>query len=261
MKIAAWNVNSVRARLPHILRWLAECAPEVLLLQETKSVDDTFPFTELAEAGYETAHYGQRAYNGVAVLSRLAMSEVEKGMPERADDPQARIIAATVTPPAGEAIRLISVYVPNGQSLDSDKYEYKLRWLEHLKNYLSVAQECWGRVAVCGDYNIAPADADIYDPEEWGEAVLASSPERAALSEILALGYKDAHRLFEQPEGVFSWWDYRAAAFRRNRGLRIDLILLSRLLAPACLSCAPDKTPRGWERPSDHAPVAAKLAV
>ena len=230
-------------------------------MQETKSVDDTFPFTELAEAGYETAHYGQRAYNGVAVLSRLAMSEVEKGMPERADDPQARIIAATVTPPAGEAIRLISVYVPNGQSLDSDKYEYKLRWLEDLKNYLSVAQECWGRVAVCGDYNIAPADADIYDPEEWGEAVLASSPERAALSEILALGYKDAHRLFEQPRGRF----FLVGLSRRRLSAQSRFAHRPYFIEPAVgtrlsVVCA-GQNPARLERPSDHAPVAAKLAV
>ena len=261
MKVATWNVNSVRARLPHILQWLTNCTPDVLLLQETKSVDEKFPYADFSAVGYEAIHYGQPAYNGVAMLSRLPMNAVGKGMPNRPQDPQARVIAATVTPTTGAAVRLISVYVPNGQSLGSDKYQYKLDWLKDLKNYLITTQVHQEHVIVGGDYNIAPADADIYDAADWGEGILASPLERAALEEILALGYKDAHCLFERQADVFSWWDYRAAAFRRNRGLRIDLILLSEALAPNCLSCVPDKTPRTWERPSDHAPVVAEVRI
>ncbi len=256
MKIAAWNVNSVRARLPHVLRCLAEFAPDVLLLQETKATDDNFPFAELRAAGYETAHYGQKSYNGVAIAARQPPSEVVKGMPNRKQDEQARVLAATVEY-AGAPLRIVSVYAPNGQNLESEKYEYKLAWYEDFYNYLCAEKEKYGAVAAGGDYNIAPAGEDIYDAEEWGEEVLASPKERAALKKIFGAGFHDAHRLFAQPEKSFSWWDYRAASFRRNRGVRIDLILLSDSLKDKCVRCAPDKTPRGWERPSDHAPVAA----
>ena len=258
MKIAAWNVNSVRARLPHLLRCLSEFAPDAVLLQETKSTDENFPFAELRAAGYDAAHYGQKSYNGVAVLSRAPISDVEKGMPNRPQDEQARVVAATIQYD-GAPLRLISVYAPNGQNLESEKYKYKLEWYEDFCNYLCAAKKQFGAVAAGGDYNIAPADEDIYDAEEWGEEVLASPPERAALRKILAAGFADAHRLFAQPEKSFSWWDYRAAAFRRNRGARIDLILLSDSLKEKCAACAPELSPRGWERPSDHAPVIAAL--
>ncbi|MGI9306342.1 MAG: exodeoxyribonuclease III [Gammaproteobacteria bacterium] len=256
MKIAAWNVNSVRARLPHVLEYLSQSAPDILLLQETKTADETFPFAELQDAGYETAHYGQKSYNGVAIVSRLPLSDIVKGMPNRPKDEQARVIAATVEY-AGAPLRAVSVYAPNGQNLESEKYEYKLEWYKDFCDYLGDAKEKYGAAAAGGDYNIAPADADIYDAAEWGEEVLASPPERAALNKIFAEGFYDAHRLFDQPEKSFSWWDYRAAAFRRNRGVRIDLILVSAALKNKCAACAPDPAPRGWERPSDHAPVIA----
>ena len=253
MKVAAWNVNSVRARLPHLLTWLQTAAPDALLLQETKSTDDTFPFAEIEAAGYHCAHYGQKSYNGVAILGRTPPTDVIRGMSNRPDDPQARVIAATL-----EGVRLVSAYVPNGQNLESEKYRYKLEWLADFAVYL---RELAAMPTVAGgDYNIAPADGDIYDAAEWGEEVLASPPERTALRELFAAGYADAHRLFEQPDNIFSWWDYRAAAFRRNRGLRIDLLLLSKAMETRCVSCAPDTTPRRWERPSDHAPVVAEFS-
>ncbi len=258
MKIAAWNVNSARARLPHILRCLSEFAPDVVLLQETKSTDDNFPFADLAAAGYQTAHYGQKSYNGVAIVARVPLSDIVRGMPQRPDDGQARVVAATAEYD-GAPLRLVSVYAPNGENLESEKYRYKLEWYADFCDYLSEARAQFSAVAAGGDYNIAPADEDIFDAEEWGEEVLASPPERAALQKILAAGYADAHRLFSQPEKSFSWWDYRAAAFRRNRGARIDLILLSAELREKCVGCAPDPAPRGWERPSDHTPVVAAL--
>jgi exodeoxyribonuclease-3 len=260
IKVATWNVNSVRARLPHVLLWLQEVKPDVLLLQETKSMDDKFPYVDIEAAGYEVAHYGQPAYNGVAIISRLPLTEIIQGMPTRADDPQARVLAATIKP-ADKPVRLVCAYVPNGQSVGSDKYLYKLEWLADFCDYLSDARARYTRVVAGGDYNIAPEASDIYDAEAWGEEVLASPPERAALKRILDVGYADAHRLFEQPEKSFSWWDYRAAAFRRNIGVRIDLLLLSADLSKKCVFCAPDITPRSWERPSDHAPVVANLLL
>lgn len=259
MKIAAWNVNSVRARLPHVIKWLEESQPDALLLQETKTADATFPFDELRDAGYEAAHYGEKSYNGVAIVSRLKMSGILKGMPEeRPDDSQARVIAATVEYD-GAPLRLVSAYVPNGQSLESEKYQYKLEWYESFRRYLVAARKKFGAVAAGGDYNIAPADEDIFDAEEWGEDVLTSPPGRAALQKILDSGFCDAHRLFKQPEKSFSWWDYRTHAFRHNRGIRIDLILLSDEIRGKCAACAPDPDPRSWERPSDHTPVTAHL--
>ena len=258
MKIATWNVNSVRARLEQALRCLEEFSPDLLLLQETKTTDENFPFADFEAAGYQTAHCGQKSYNGVAILSRLPMSNIAAGMPARPDDPQARVVAATVQYD-GKPLRAVSAYVPNGQSLESEKYQYKLQWLDDFCDYLVDAKNEFGAVAAGGDYNIAPADEDIYDPAEWGEGVLASPAERAALQKIFAAGYADAHRLFTQPPDSFSWWDYRAAAFRRNRGLRIDLILLSEKIQSQCDACAPEPTTRGWERPSDHAPVIARF--
>ena len=258
MKIAAWNVNSIRARLPHVLRCLAEFAPDVVLLQETKSTDETFPFDELEAEGYHVVHHGQKSYNGVAIVSRLPLRDVEKGMPQRPDDAQARVIAATVDY-RDKPLRVVSVYVPNGQSVESDKYVYKLSWLEDYFKYLTAAQKKYGAVAAGGDYNIAPRDEDIYDPEVWGEDVPASPKERAALRKIIDAGYADSQLLFPQTEQSFSWWDYRRGAFDRNHGLRIDLILLSSSVVGDCVACEPDASPRGWERPSDHAPVIARL--
>lgn len=253
MKIACWNVNSIRARLPHLTRWLAEADPDVVLLQETKSKDENFPAADIEACGYHCAYYGQPAYNGVAILSKAPLTDIVCGNPHRHDDPQARLIAATV----GD-IRVLSVYVPNGQSVGSEKYDYKLAWLDDFAAYLRTLA---GGVTVAGgDYNIAPADDDIYDAADWGDGILASPRERAALAAVCAGGYRDAHRLFEQPEKVFTWWDYRAAAFRRNLGLRIDLMLVSAAAAQISLACAPDPEPRRWERPSDHTPVILTLS-
>ena len=252
MKIASWNVNSLRVRLPQVLDWLARAEPDILGLQETKLVDDAFPVAELEAAGYHAAFSGQPTYNGVALLTREkppvdVVTEL-KGFP----DEQRRVLAATV----GD-VRVVNLYVPNGQAVGSEKFEYKLRWLAALRDHLAQELEHHPRLAVVGDFNIAPEDRDVHDPEEWAGKVLCSEPERAALAGILELGLEDTFRLFEQPEGTFSWWDYRAAGFRRNRGLRIDLVLASRNLARGCSGSDVDREPRTWERPSDHAPVAA----
>lgn len=259
MRVAAWNVNSIRARLPHVLRWLESAEADALCLQETKIVDDAFPRAELEGLGYVCAAHGQKSYNGVAIVSRTPPEEVVCGMPNRrADDPQARVIAATIRA-GNERARVVSAYVPNGQNPDSEKYGYKLEWLEDFRDYLSAERARHGFVAAGGDYNIAPADADIYDAEAWGENILATPRERSAFRELLAAGYSDAFRLFEQEAGIFSWWDYRKMAYLRNMGLRIDHFLLSEELAGRAKSCAIDRTPREWERPSDHAPVIVEF--
>ena len=255
MKIATWNVNSLRVRLPHLLDWLAANAPDALCLQETKCEDATFPAAELAAAGYCSVHNGQRAYNGVAILSRIEGGGVCRGIPEFTDE-QSRVIAADVN-----GVRLVSVYVPNGQSVGSDKYEYKLRWFDALARWLEAEMAAHPRLAVLGDFNVAPEDRDVHDPAAWEGQVLFSEPEKAALRRLFALGLRDAFRLFEQPERSFTWWDYRMMAFRRKMGLRIDHVLLSPALAAACTACTIDVTPRKLERPSDHAPVICELAA
>ena len=258
MRVATWNVNSVRARLSHVLRWLEGAGVDALCLQETKVADDAFPREAFAELGYGCAAHGQKAYNGVAIVSRGAAEEVVCGMPARADDPQTRVIAATIRA-EGEKARVISAYVPNGQAPDSAKYGYKLEWLGDFRDYLAAERAAHGFVLAGGDYNIAPADADIYDAEAWGDGILATPRERAAFRELLGAGYADAFRLFEEGEGFFSWWDYRKGAYLRNMGLRIDHFLLSEELRGRARSCEIDRTPREWERPSDHAPVIAEV--
>jgi exodeoxyribonuclease-3 len=253
MKVATWNVNSLRVRLPHLLGWLEANSPDVMCLQETKCEDETFPSEELRAAGYASVHHGQRAYNGVAILSRAEGASVSRGIPGF-DDDQSRVIAMDL-----RGARFVSVYVPNGQSVGSDKYAYKLRWLEALGAWLKSLLASNSRVAVLGDFNIAPEDRDVHDPAAWAGQVLASEPERAALRRILALGFADAFRLFEQPERSYTWWDYRMNAFRRKMGLRIDHALLSPALAKACRACTIDDKPRRLERPSDHAPVVCEL--
>ncbi len=255
MKIATWNVNSLRVRLPHLLDWLAIHSPDAICLQETKCEDATFPAGELLAAGYCSVHQGQRAYNGVAILSRAAGAGVCRGIPAFADE-QSRVIAADC-----DGVRLVSVYVPNGQSVGSDKYEYKLRWFAALEAWLATELAAHPRLAVLGDFNVAPEERDVHDPAAWAGQVLFSPPERAALQRLVALGLVDAFRLFEQPERSFTWWDYRMNAFRRKMGLRIDHVLLSPELARSCRSCTIDTAPRKLERPSDHAPVVCELAV
>jgi exodeoxyribonuclease-3 len=253
MKLATWNVNSLKVRLPHVLDWLSANQPDVLCLQETKLEDANFPQAEIEAAGYRALFSGQKTYNGVALLSRSEGKDVVAGIPGFPDE-QKRVLAATY----GD-MRVICAYFPNGQSLDSDKYQYKLRWLQALTDWLHRELEKAPKLALLGDYNIAPEDRDVHDPAAWEGNVLVSPRERAAFQALTEMGLQDAFRLFEQPEASFSWWDYRMAAFRRNLGLRIDHILLTTPLAQTCSACWIDKAPRKLERPSDHAPVVAEV--
>lgn len=253
MKLATWNVNSLKVRLPQVLQWLESSPVDVLCLQETKLTDDKFPVAEIEAAGYQVAFTGQKTYNGVAILSRHPITEVVKNNPLFPDEQQ-RIISATI-----EGMRIVCAYVPNGQAVGSDKYEYKLRWLEALIQWLEAEVQQFPSLALLGDYNIAPTDADVHDPAAWQDQVLVSAPERAAFERLCALPLADAFRLFPQAEKLYSWWDYRQMAFRRNRGLRIDHILLSPALVQRCTACEIDKSPRKWEQPSDHTPVIATL--
>ena len=255
MKIATWNVNSLNVRLPHVLDWLASAQPDVLCLQETKLEDAKFPFDALAVVGYQAVHAGQKTYNGVAILSKHPLTDISINLPTYPDE-QKRVIAATVN-----GVRIVCAYMPNGQSLDSDKYQYKLAWLAGLRTWLQEEMARHPKLALLGDYNIAPEDRDVHDPAAWVGQVLVSEPERAAFREMVGLGLTDAFCLFEEQECNFSWWDYRMAAFRRNLGLRIDHILLSPELTAACTRCWIDKAPRKLERPSDHTPVIAELAL
>ena len=253
MRLATWNVNSLKVRLPHLLEWLAQAKPDAMCLQETKTEDANFPVAEIRAAGYEAVFCGQKTYNGVAILSRTPISDVQHGMPDFPDDPK-RLIAASVG-----GVRILSVYAPNGQEPGSDKYAYKLRWFGAFASYLANDLEKYPKLAALGDYNVAPEDRDVHDPKRWKDKIHASVPERAAFKALLDLGLKDAFRLFDQPEKQFTWWDYRLNAFARGWGLRIDEILLSPELARRCRACAIDKSPREKERPSDHAPVYADL--
>lgn len=253
MTLASWNVNSLKVRLPHLLDWLAANSPDVVCLQETKLEDDKFPRMEFEAAGYRCVFSGQKTYNGVAILSRGEPTEVAAGIPAFPDE-QKRVLAATIG-----AARVVCVYVPNGQAVDSEKYHYKLKWLEALRLWLADELKSHPRLAVLGDFNVAPADEDVHDPKAWEAHVLCSTREREAFRKLLALGLKDSFRLFTQPERSFTWWDYRMNAFKRNLGLRIDHALLSPELASRCRGCSIDVAPRRLERPSDHAPVVAEL--
>ncbi len=253
MKIATWNVNSLKVRLPHVLDWLAAEQPDVLCLQETKQEDKAFPFAELEAAGYQSIHNGQKTYNGVALLSKSTAADVHRDIPNF-DDPQKRIIAATY-----DGVRVICAYMPNGSEVGSDKYEYKLRWLKALHAWVGEELHRYPRLALLGDYNIAPEDRDVHDPLLWKDKILCSEPERDAFRQFVGLGLSDAFRLFDQAEKSYSWWDYRMMGFRRNHGMRIDHILLSESLASECATCRIDREPRKLERPSDHAPVIAEI--
>ncbi len=323
MKLVTWNVNSLKVRLPQVLDWLAANQPDVLCLQETKQEDSQFPLDALLQAGYQAVFSGQKTYNGVAIISKVAATEVVYGLPGFPDE-QKRLIAATfasdsnakvkqacpepsrrggdeqttqktkvsahanfacevkpamaavatvlearqgaseeanaVSPMQSGRIRVVCVYVPNGQSVDSDKYRYKLAWLAALREWLKEELVRYPKLALLGDYNIAPEDRDVHDPQAWAGNVLVSEPERAAFHALEQLGLRDSFRLFGHPEKSYSWWDYRMMAFRRNMGLRIDHIQLSAPLAQNCTGCAIDRAPRKLERPSDHTPVVAELA-
>lgn len=254
MKFATWNVNSLNVRLPHVLDWLAAQQPDVLCLQETKLEDSKFPYDALRDVGYAAAHNGQKTYNGVAILSRLPLNEVVMGM-TNFEDEQKRIISASV----GD-IRVVCAYFPNGQAVGSEKYQYKLRWLEAFTKWLGEELIRYPRLVLLGDYNIAPEDRDVHDPKAWEGQVHVSEPERDAFRKLIGLGLYDAFRMFEQAEKAYSWWDYRMGAFRRNMGLRIDHILVSEPLRQHCTACTIDVEPRRLERPSDHTVVMLELA-
>ena len=254
MKLATWNVNSLKVRLPQLVDWLAHAQPDIMCLQELKLEDAKFPRAELEAAGYQCAFSGQKTYNGVAILSRAPLLGVDAGIPGFQDE-QKRVVAAE----AGN-LRVICVYCPNGQAVGSEKYAYKLRWYAALKDYLAAELSRHPRLAIAGDFNVAPEDRDVHDPNAWEGQVHVSEPERAAWRALLAVGLKDSFRLFEQPEKIYSWWDYRMMGFRRNAGLRIDHVLVSAEMAQRCTATMVDKAPRKLERPSDHAPVIAEFS-
>lgn len=253
MKLATWNLNSIAVRLPQLLDWLQANPVDAIALQETKVPDERFPIAPIEAAGYRAVWHGQRSYNGVALLARTPMDAVQRNLPGF-DDEQARVIAATVA-----GLRVVGVYVPNGQAPDSDKYAYKLRWFDALHAWLRAELAAHPALVLLGDFNVAPDDRDVYDPAAFEGQILCTPAERAQFARLLELGLADAFRLFEQPPKSWSWWDYRNLAFRRNQGLRIDHILVSRALQPAVRACTIDKTPRRNQRPSDHAPVIVEL--
>jgi exodeoxyribonuclease-3 len=255
LQIATWNVNSLRVRLPHLADWLAANPVDAIVLQETKLPDADFPHAEIEALGLHAVFSGQRTYNGVAILARKPLAEVVAGIPGFEDE-QRRVLAATVA-----GVRVIDVYVPNGQTVGSEKYEYKLRWLAALRAYVAAELARHPALVLLGDFNIAPEDRDVHDPAAWEGSVHVSAPEREALAALQACGMHDCFRLFEQPEKSYSWWDYRMVAFRRNAGLRIDLVLASETLSRKCVACHIDKAPRRLERPSDHAPVVAAFDI
>lgn len=254
MKLATWNVNSLAVRLPQLLDWLAQHQPDAVVLQETKLTDDKFPHEALSAAGYHPQWFGQKTYNGVALLSRTPAEGIVKNI-VGVEDEQARVIAGTV-----EGVRVIGAYFPNGQAPGSDKFAYKMRWLEGLRAWLAQEMAAHPQLVLMGDFNIAPEDRDVHDPVAWAGQIHCTPEERGHFAALLEMGLVDAFRLFEQPPKSWSWWDYRNLAFRKNQGLRIDHILLSEALKPRATACVIDKAPRKNERPSDHAPVVVTLA-
>ena len=254
MRLATWNVNSLAVRLPQLLDWLKLHQPDVLCLQETKLADDKFPHAAIGDAGYQVEWFGQKTYNGVALLSKQPATDVVRNIPGH-DDHQARVIAGTI-----QGVRIVCVYVPNGQSVESEKFPYKLAWLTALREWIAKELAAHPRLALLGDYNIAPEDRDVHDPVAWAGQVLCTPEERAHFKGLIAGGLHDSFRLFEQAPKLYSWWDYRMLAFRKNQGLRIDHILVSDALKPHVTGCVIDKVTRKNERPSDHAPVICELS-
>ena len=257
MKFATWNVNSLTVRLPQVLDWLQANPVDVLVLQELKMVDDKFPADAFAQAGYTAHWFGQKTYNGVALLSRTPVTDVVKNIPVFEDD-MARVIAATVASPHGD-IRVIGGYFPNGQAPGTDKFEYKMEWLKGLRKWVRSELVAYPRLVLMGDYNITFDDADVWDPEGMRDQIHCTDEERYHLNALISLGLMDSYRLFEQAPKSYSWWDYRDFGFKRNRGLRIDHILISAALKPLATACTIDKIPRKNERPSDHAPVVLEI--
>jgi exodeoxyribonuclease-3 len=254
-RIATWNVNSLRVRLPQVLDWCSNAKPDIVALQEIKLQNDQFPLEEIQAAGYQAVFAGQKTYNGVAILSREPATDIITDLPG-SDDSQRRLLTATIG-----NLRIVNVYVPNGQAVDSDKYHYKLEWLARLRDFIEQQLKDHPRLILLGDFNIAPDDRDVYDPAAWAGKILCSEPERAALQALLDLGLQDSYRLTEQDDEQYSWWDYRMNGFKRNRGLRIDLALISQPLCTEETRCIIDREPRGWERPSDHTPVVTTVAI
>ena len=254
MKIASWNVNGIRARIDHVVAWIKENQPDVLALQETKVMDEMFPHEPFEAISYAVEAFGQKSYNGVANITKNTSDDTSKGM-AGFNDPQTRVISTT-----HDGIRVVNVYVPNGQAVGTEKFLYKLEWLSHLKNMLENDLKEYPKMIVLGDFNIAPRDEDIHDPNEWADKILCSDQERSAFEEILSLGFHDSFRLFEKGSGFYSWWDYRAAAYRRGLGLRIDLLLASDELKSACKKGYIDEKPRALEKPSDHTPVVIEIS-
>jgi len=254
MIIASWNVNSITVRLPHLLDWLAQHKPNVMCIQETKATDEKFPREAIEQAGYHCEFYGEKAYNGVAIISDRAPTRVQKGFPGEPEAASRRFLEVEVG-----GVHVINVYVPNGSEVGSDKFFYKLRWMEQLQSHLIGNHNNNELLVVCGDFNVAPEERDVYDPVVMADQILFSPDERAALSSVTQWGLVDTFRLHNQESGQFSWWDYRMMAFRRNMGCRIDHILASHSLSKKCSRAWIDKAPRKLEKPSDHAPVVAEF--
>jgi exodeoxyribonuclease-3 len=254
MKIATWNVNSINVRMPQLAAWLKSADPDVVCVQETKCVDESFPYQELHDLGYYSAFYGQRSYNGVAIISKHEPKDVVKGLPDDDEESQKRLIAATVN-----GVRIIDVYVPNGQSLDSDKFQFKLDWIQRLRAFFDKNYSASEKVLLCGDFNVAPDSEDVWNPGAWEGSIHFSLPERAAINHVKQWGFVDAFREMNGPVKEFSWWDYRAGAFQKNHGLRIDHIWVSPALAADCKKCWIDRSPRILEKPSDHTPLIAEF--
>ncbi len=254
-KIASWNVNSLKVRLPHVLMWLEKTKTDILVLQETKTVDENFPQQEIEDAGYNVVYQGQKTYNGVAILCKndFIIEDVVMDVPDL-DDPQRRILAATIN-----GIRILDLYVVNGSEVGSEKFAYKLDWIEKVTNFIEQQAKQYPQFVVLGDFNIAPADRDVHNPKSWKDKILCSVEERDGLKKICDIGFVDTFRQFEQEDQTFSWWDYRSGGYDKNMGLRIDLVLASTKLAEQCTASYIDPEPRGWERPSDHAPAVAEF--
>ena len=254
-KIATWNVNSLKVRLPHVLTWMEKEKPDVLALQETKSVDENFPVDAIREAGYQVSFTGQKTYNGVATISKSPIKTISKGLPNFSDE-QKRVLVINT-----KNIIILNIYVPNGSEINSEKYKYKLKWLSKLHPFIKKLQKKNSRLIILGDFNIAPEDRDVHDPKEWEGCVLVSKSERNEFEKLLSNNMIDCFRIFNNENNHFSWWDYRAASFRRNRGVRIDHILASKSMSQSCKACYIDKGPRKLERPSDHTPVIGEFDI
>ena len=252
MRIVTWNINSLRKRQDRLFAWLEATKPDIVCLQETKCTDDQFPALALQAAGYHAAYHGEKSYNGVAILSKIELRDIRPSLCDEVVDPQARMIAATVG-----SLRVLSVYAPNGQAVGSPAYEYKLHWYQRLR--ASITKAKFSDAVVCGDFNVAPEDIDVYDPQLWHAAIMCSDRERAAFQELCAIGLRDTLRIHHKEGGIFSWWDYQMRSFERNRGLRIDAVLASERLAKHCSASGIEIEMREGKEPSDHAPVWAEF--